>query len=437
MASLILDKNGGAVVRIRTPDGRRFPVRLGRLAKSRAQKIASHIAELEQCGKTGVEPDSSTRAWLEGVDGELRDRLVRAGFCDNAANYRHVGLGDFADIWIAWKSATVKESTVTRIKQAKRLLIEFFGDRKVASLTPGDGDDFRAWMIGKRTRPLAEATARKRASDVRDMFDYARRKGAFDGDNPFSHLPTAPVGNRSRQQYVSEEDARKVLAELQGAGRLTTTQLRLVFVLSRWGGLRVPSEPQQLKWADIDWARGRIRVRSVKTEHLQGHEFRELPLFPELEQPLQDAFDSAESGAVYVVPYLQQRNWQGARRLMLAAMERAGVSPWPKLWHQMRASRQTDLADRFPAHVVCGWLGNSKDVADRHYHQTTEAHYERAREEVVRKAVRSGGAGGGKGQVKSPATAPEGHSGAGEGQTVARPGLEPGTPAFSMPCSTN
>ena len=44
----------------------------------------------------------------------------------------------------------------------------------------------------------------------------------------------------------------------------------------------------------------------------------------------------------------------------------------------MRATRQTELENEFPTHVVCDWLGNSPRVAHKHYLKTMEAHFERA-----------------------------------------------------------
>ena len=57
---------------------------------------------------------------------------------------------------------------------------------------------------------------------------------------------------------------------------------------------------------------------------------------------------------------------------------RAGLKPWPRLFHNLRASRQTELSELFPSHVVCKWLGNSEDIARLHYLQTTDAHFEAA-----------------------------------------------------------
>ncbi|MFO1019389.1 MAG: hypothetical protein U0903_01625 [Planctomycetales bacterium] len=42
------------------------------------------------------------------------------------------------------------------------------------------------------------------------------------------------------------------------------------------------------------------------------------------------------------------------------------------------ATRQTELTERFPSHVVCAWLGNSQAIATKHYLHVTDEHFERA-----------------------------------------------------------
>jgi len=58
-------------------------------------------------------------------------------------------------------------------------------------------------------------------------------------------------------------------------------------------------------------------------------------------------------------------------------IDRAGLSRWPKLFQNLRASRQTELAESFPIHVVCSWMGNSPKGAREHYLQTTEDHFKK------------------------------------------------------------
>lgn len=66
------------------------------------------------------------------------------------------------------------------------------------------------------------------------------------------------------------------------------------------------------------------------------------------------------------------------RQQFMELIEKAGFKVWPKLFHNLRASAQTDLTGRFALHVVCDWLGNTQAVAASHYLQTTDAHFEAA-----------------------------------------------------------
>ncbi len=54
----------------------------------------------------------------------------------------------------------------------------------------------------------------------------------------------------------------------------------------------------------------------------------------------------------------------------------AGCEPWPRLFHNIRASCATDWSEALTAHVVAKWLGHSPLVAAKHYLQTRDAHFE-------------------------------------------------------------
>ena len=64
------------------------------------------------------------------------------------------------------------------------------------------------------------------------------------------------------------------------------------------------------------------------------------------------------------------------RTTFMKLIARAGYEPWPRLFHNMRASCATDWAEALPAHVVAKWLGHSPLVAAKHYLQTRDAHFE-------------------------------------------------------------
>ena len=45
----------------------------------------------------------------------------------------------------------------------------------------------------------------------------------------------------------------------------------------------------------------------------------------------------------------------------------SGLEPWPKLFHNLRASRETELMRDYDLATVCKWIGNSPAVAAKHY----------------------------------------------------------------------
>ena len=129
----------------------------------------------------------------------------------------------------------------------------------------------------------------------------------------------------------------------------------------------------------MDWERDRFWVPSSKTEHHAGKEGRWVPIFPELRPHLEEAWERAAEGAVHVVTHGRQRGIDvNLRTGLLRILRRAGLTPWPRLWQNLRSSRETELAAEYPVHVVCAWIGNSAPIAARHYLQVTEADFRRA-----------------------------------------------------------
>jgi hypothetical protein len=66
------------------------------------------------------------------------------------------------------------------------------------------------------------------------------------------------------------------------------------------------------------------------------------------------------------------------RTQLMRIIKRAGLKPWGKPFPNLRSTRETELMETFPAHVVCGWIGNSEAIALKHYLQVTDDHFERA-----------------------------------------------------------
>ena len=144
---------------------------------------------------------------------------------------------------------------------------------------------------------------------------------------------------------------------------------QVILWLSRYGGLRTPSETLSLRWEDIDWELNRFSIPEPKVEHHEGRGVRSCPIFPELRPILDEAFEIFGDKSEYVVAAPQYR---------AAANTAMGWKNSNLLFHSMRVSRQTELQREFPLHVVCSWLGNSPRIAQQSYLLVTEDDFAKA-----------------------------------------------------------
>lgn len=164
------------------------------------------------------------------------------------------------------------------------------------------------------------------------------------------------------------------------------TEWKLIILLCRYGGLRCPSEVLRLRWIDVDFdiegdgKNGRFIVHSPKTEHIPGKEERTVPLFPKLRPLLKQVFDDLEGGegTEYVITRYNHETNMNLRTQFCRIIRKAGLTPWPKLFHSMRKSRETELIHAYGMELACTWIGNSPAVARKHYFQVRDEDMQRA-----------------------------------------------------------
>jgi len=347
-----------------------LPLR-AKASTKQAEAFKMKVEALIGCGITGAMSDETAR-WLADLPDPMHARLAAVGLIPERQSTR---LAAFLDGYVA-RRVDVKDSTALIWSHTRRCLVDFFGaDKPLRDITPGDADNWRLYLIsqqGKIGATMADSTVRRRCG-IAKQFGRAALRLRLIPSNPFADLTATVKGNPKREYFITRQEAAKVL------DACPTAEWRLLFALCRYGGLRCPSEPLGLKWQDVDWAGGRMPVHSPKTEHHAGGESRLVPLFPELLPYLREAFEQAEPGAEHVISKWRYRGaGTNLRTGLLRIMARAGVKPWPKLFQNLRATRETELAEIWPMHVVCAWIGNTPKVAREHYLQVTEDHWRRA-----------------------------------------------------------
>jgi integrase len=367
-------------------EGDRRTIGLGNMKDREANEVKEKVESILDAASVCMDAPRKTWTWLRQIPDSLHIKLAKAGLVEPRQPEPEpepppvVTVGAFTADYIRRRAeAKTKERTILNLDMFRDRLIKtkwtgnrrrggtdgrFEPGRDITTITRADAEDWLVWL----KEHYSPATAGRTLKGARQFFNRAV-KAKLIAENPFDDLKAESNPDESRQRFISQEDIERVLAMCPDA------QWRLMVALSRYGGLRCPSEHMALRWADIDWEAGKIRIRSPMTAHHAGKAERTIPLFRELRPYLKEAFDPEAEHVITTY-----RDSAGNLRTQFARIVRkAGLQPWPKLFHNLRASRETELAAVHPLHVVCKWIGNNAAVAQKHYLQVTEADFERAR----------------------------------------------------------
>ncbi len=379
MASLSTDGTGNRRILFIAADGSRKTIRLGKLNKRLAEGIKARVEVLAAALQTGQPADSETLRWCGTVGDDIAGKLAAVGLIPER---KSESLATFLASYLARRRADAKAGTVTNLVTVSRDVANFFGPAcSLRDITETRADDFRTHYL-TRLPKLAPATVARRLNTVKQFFAHAQKLKII-SSNPFADITAPGSAGAENRHYVNLEDTQRLLDKCDPAWRV-------MVALSRFAGLRCPSEVLLLRWENVDLPAGRMTVSSPKTEHHPGKAYRVVPIFPGLRPFIEAAWDLARPGAEFVAsgPLADRsrekskgkQGWTGVSLATRLAklIRRAGLTVWPRPFHNMRASCETDLVQNHPIHVVCAWLGNTPAVAIRHYLSVREEDFQKA-----------------------------------------------------------
>ncbi len=354
--------------------GKRFYIRMAQGVKRGAAKkfadFAQRLADHPTRNTSELPPDLA--GWISDLRDEYHAKLAKAGLVEPRQAAEAVTVGSFTRDYIDGR-ADLKEDTRRGLEDARAELVAYFTKgRAVATINQGDAQEFYRWMISDQRKPkkLGANTAKRRAGRAKQFFAHAVRKDLI-RHNPFDGVRCRVGGSPDRLKFVTAETINTVLEQV------TDTEFRAAIILARWGGLRIPSELAGLTWGDVNWEKKRLLIHVPKLEHVEGKATRLIPLFPEVEKALTALYTDHFGAGEFVF-----RRLRDPKANLRTQFERyilaAGILPWPKLWQNLRASRATELAEKYPSHVATAWLGHTEAVAQAHYWQTREKYFEDA-----------------------------------------------------------
>jgi integrase len=338
MASVISDPNGHRRVQWMGAGGKRQQIRLGQLDKRTAERIKFKIESLVSAVATGILVDDETRAWVDGLGDQFHQRLASVGLVKPR---QHGDLKNFFEQFIASKSAC-SDNTRRNIDQSRRWFFKHFSENThLRAVTKADADAFHSFFKASLTSSNSVNTIIKK---VKQAFGEAVDRDLIPV-NPFRHIKSPIRSNPERMEFVLAEWTQPIL------DACPTVEWKVIFVMARYAGVRVPSELQNFIWGDILWDQDRIRIRDAKRSRPGKPVIRLVPMFPEIKPVLAEAYELADEGSVQVYPHANSSS-ANLRTQMHRIIKKAGLTPWQRTFQNMRSTRETELAEHFPMHVV-------------------------------------------------------------------------------------
>ena len=227
--------------------------------------------------------DGLTRAQAEK---ELRKRIERDVIVPTAAR-RTIEQAGGAYVDHLEHVMERKHSTIQDYRgHLRRHLVPFFGERPIDKIDPAH---VARYLKRKREEGLSSKTVQNHLNFLHGIFSFAIKRG-WAPSNPVA-LVDRPKKNRSPHQRVRFLQPAE-LDELIGAVPEDTLGAveRTLYLAAALTGLR-QGELLALKWLDIDWQVGRVRVADNFTrgrmDTPKSHEGRSVPMAARLARELE------------------------------------------------------------------------------------------------------------------------------------------------------
>ena len=297
--------------------------------------------------------------WLQNAPAEIRAKLAKVGLIvvEEAKTCQM--------LWDTFMKHKVgaKTNTILNYQNTQTRFLEMFlPTETIDKITP---IRLAEWTAKLRTE-FAEATVATHSKNITAVLNWAVNRDWLT-KNPMAKIPKGSFKNRKKRRRITMEEYSKLL------DACPNQEWRTIIALSRIGGLRCPSELQQLRWTDVDWNNNRFLVKSPKTEHHEDHSERTVPLFPELRLELEKHL----SGNEFVIASYQGTDWQLYYPFQDIA-EKAGLGTILCPFRNMRRSRSNEVMRKYGSQMESLWIGHSEKVMEDHYFELEDEDFLKA-----------------------------------------------------------
>ncbi len=203
----------------------------------------------KSAGKAGP----TTKAMAQAKLAEKK-RQIRLGLLD-MIDADVPTLIEFSKEYLSYVKETIAKRSWRRDEISISHLVRFFGESKLSSITPKDILDYQSKRLSDGKRP---ATINRELACLKHLFNYAKQRGNFFGENPVSNVKFLEENNQLERILSLEEEERLLSA--------SAPHLRPIILTAVHTGMR-KNELLLLKWSNIDFESNIITVEATNTKN--------------------------------------------------------------------------------------------------------------------------------------------------------------------------
>lgn len=326
---------------------------LGKISKADANIAEGHIEKILASAAEGTLPPLESSKWLNRSSKRIKSVFLKARI--SITNRERLTVTELVELFNKdYKTQPgLAPRTIVRMKQCTEKLSKYFKTKYVDEIGVREAKSFSVWL---RREYKSESTWSKSLQRCKQAFTWAIDH-EIASKNPFRTIKGGKYSNDDRQFYVSASTMNTIL------DKMPEGDFKIAAALARYGGFRLPSELTEFTWDRVNLPERVMVVWDVKRKR-----DRVTPIFPELYEYLVKHWELFGDKSAHVIVDPIHRDPEANLRTTFGKyVVRAGHAKWPRLLQNLRASCETDLLNRFPIHQVVKWIGNSPNVALRHY----------------------------------------------------------------------
>ena len=161
-------------------------------------------------------------------------------------------------------ATSIKPTTLETYRSLfKTHLLPPLGDKPLAGVTP---EQVEGLVAGMRRDDKAAKTIRNALTLLFQVFGFGQRKG-WCKENPCANIDRPKAAASGDIRFLTEDELEALLRAVDPADKPFGATDRAMFLTAAMTGLR-QGELLALRWRDVDWSAGKVRVRR---SYVRGH----------------------------------------------------------------------------------------------------------------------------------------------------------------------